>query len=352
MNPSDARTWSTSRYRAGDEHDLLALFNRVFGLHRSLEHWRWQFERNPYAPPTMILARRNSDGLLAGSHVVMPIPLCVSGSMLLGAHTLDLVVHEEFRRQGVFQITARECFEWCLERGMRVVIAFPNQQSYPGFVRSLGWSRILVPQRWSRRVGIRGLLGAGGAARTITWAPDLLWRALSHAGHLPGRGEGHVEWRSSVPADQDDLWRACAPDHVLSLWKDARYLAWRYDANPDHDFEYAVLRGGGGPRGVAVVLREQGRTTVCELMWPRSEGPAAGLTLVRSIVARATELGDDVVLFLGHDTARFGAAMQGFRVRPAPENVLTGRGLEDGEIDRLVRDGANWTMTFGDADYV
>lgn len=347
MSASEGRTWSTSRYREGDEHELLALFNRVFGLSRTLEHWRWQFAQNPFAPPTIILARRRTDGLLAGSHVVMPIPLCYSGSMVLGAHTLDLVVHEEFRRQGIFQITARECFEWCLERGMRVVIAFPNPQSYPGFVRSLGWSRILVPQRWSRRVGLRGLFGETRAAKTLTWGPDLLWRGLGRAG-----SSSRVEWTSAVPDDQDELWHACASDHVVSLWKDARYLAWRYDANPDHAFEYAVLREGNRLRGVAVLFRELRRMTICELLWPRSEGEAPGQAIVRAVCGRAIDVGDDLVTFLGHDQARFGAVMSGFHVRPAPESVLTGRGLEEGETDRVVRDGANWTMTFGDADYV
>ena len=106
------RTWKTRRYQPGDERDLLALFNRVFGKQRSLEHWRWQFERNPYAPPTLIVARRESDGLLAGSHVVMPIALNTAGTRVLAGHTLDLVVHEDFRRQGLFETTARECFVW------------------------------------------------------------------------------------------------------------------------------------------------------------------------------------------------------------------------------------------------
>lgn len=345
------RAWNTRRYQPGDERDLLALFNRVFEKQRSLEHWRWQFERNPYAPPTIVVARRDRDGLLAGSHVVMPIALNTAGTRVLAAHTLDLVVHEDFRRQGLFETTARECFAWCLERGLRAVIAFPNAQSYPGFVRSLQWSRILDPQRWELRIGVRGLLGNATWGRALTWAPDLGWRLLTRA-RLGRDAKWKTEWRRTVPDDHDALWTACASELELSLWKDREYLAWRYDQNPDHEFLYVVLREGARLCGVAVVLRESGRCTICEWLCQRAAGPALGRALIQAVCEGCLRRGDDRVSFLGHDDGYFARCLAGFRVRPAPESVLTGRGLEDGPLDALVRDGRNWTVTYGDADYV
>jgi len=345
------REWTARRYQPGDEHDLLALFNRVFGKQRSLEHWRWQFERNPYAPPTIIVARRESDGLLAGSHVIMPIALNTGGTRVLAGHTLDLVVHEDFRRQGLFETTARECFAWCLERGLRAVIAFPNSQSYPGFVRSLKWSRILDPERWELRTGLRGLLGGARLARALTWAPDMGWRQLTRARLGPG-ADWSVEWRRTVPEDHDTLWLECASELKLSLWKDKEYLTWRYDLNPDHEFEYVTLREDARLCAVAVVWREAGRCMICEWISRRAAGPRLGRALVREVCAGSLRRGDDRVSFVGHDDGYFASCLGGFRMRLAPESVLTGRGLEDGPLDALVRDGQNWTVTYGDADYV
>lgn len=345
------RTWRTRRYQPGDEHDLLALFNRLFGKQRSLEHWQWQFEHNPYARPTICVARRESDDLLVGSHVIMPIALNTAGTRVLAGHTLDLVVHEDFRRQGLFQTTARECFTWCLERGLRAVIAFPNSQSYPGFVRSLGWSHILDPQRWDLRTGLRGVLGSAGWARALTWAPDLVWRGLSRI-HLGGGAAWNVEWRRTAPEDHDLLWAECAPELKLALWKDREYLAWRYDQNPDHEFEYVTLREGLRLRAVAVVFRQYGCDMICEWICRRAPGTALGRALVRAVCERALWCGADRVSFLGHDDGYFARCLAGFQARLAPECVLTGRGLEDGPLDALVRDRRNWTVTYGDADYV
>jgi len=348
---SEPRTWRTRRYAAGDEHDLLALFNRAFGKDRSLEHWRWQFERNPYAPPTIIVARRETDGLLVGSHVVMPIALGVSGKRVLAAHTLDLVVHEDFRRQGIFETTAKECFEWCLERGMRAVIAFPNQQSYPGFVRTLGWSRILDPTRWDARLGVSRILGASLPARAVTWLPDHLWRMFVLA-RLAGEARWTEAWSDRVPDDVDELWAECAPELRVTLWKDREYLAWRYDANPDHRFWYVSLREASRLKALAVVLFESGRATICDWIAPRSDDGATGAALVRSVCRGAIRQGVDRLSFVGADRGYFAKALETFRSRPAPESVLTGRGLEPGELDELVRDGSNWCVTYGDADYV
>lgn len=345
------RSWHTNRYQPGDEHDLLALFNRVFGQQRSLEHWRWQFAENPYAPPTIIVARRTTDGLLAGSHVIMPIALNAAGTRVLAGHTLDLVVHEDFRRQGLFETTARECFEWCLERGLQAVVAFPNSQSYPGFVRSLGWSRIVDPVRWDLRVGLRDALGSSPINRALTALPDALWRAVMRLGW--GRtGEHAVEIGPLVPEGQDALWAECAAEHRLSLWKDREYLAWRYDRNPDHKFEYVTLRIGSQLRAVAVVLSEQRRTMICDWILPRDSSDGLACTLLRAVCKHASDRGDDRVSFLGHDDGGFARVFAGFRSRPAPESVFTGRALVDGPFDAQVRDGANWTLTYGDADYV
>ena len=126
----------------------------------------------------------------------------------------------------------------------------------------------------------------------------------------------------------------------------------RYDLNPDHEFEYVTLREDARLCAVAVVWREAGRCMICEWISRRAAGPRLGRALVREVCAGSLRRGDDRVSFVGHDDGYFASCLGGFRMRLAPESVLTGRGLEDGPLDALVRDGQNWTVTYGDADYV
>src|SRR5262249_26582390 len=163
--------------------------------------------------------------------------------------------------------------------------------------------------------------GTGAAARAITWAPDALWR-LAH-GRRPSR-----RWRRErtqvVPADHDVLWAECKAEAKVSLWKDREYLAWRYDDNPDHEFEYVSLREGDRLRAVAVLWRAGGRTTLCDWVAARASGAGLGGALVDAVCATAAQAGDDRIAFVGADDGYFAQCLRGFRRRPAPESVLTG----------------------------
>ena len=159
------------------------------------------------------------------------------------------------------------------------------------------------------------------------------------------------EWTPGVPPDQDALWSACAPELRLSLWKDREYLAWRYDRNPTHTFEYLSLRRGGTLVGLAVVLRGGRRATLCELLCVRAHGEAIGTTLVAEACRRSLAHRDLRVSFLGGDDGYFARCLRGFQLRPGPE-VFTARGFEGDAMDTLVRGRGTWNMTFGDADYV
>jgi len=361
VNPSSPgeseRLWSTRRYRPGDEVDLLALFNREFGKQRSMEHWRWQFLRNPHAKPFIIVARTKRDDELVGSHISMPVGLKDQGRKVLAGHTLDLVVHRDYRRQGLFGITGRECFEWGAAEGMRALFAFPNEASYPGFVRTLGWHRILEPTAYSLRLGLASGNGPGWLrlALRVADAPMrfvrlLQWRARRAAQRR--RAPRLVfETAPRVPPAHDRLWENHAALEGLSLWKDVTYMKWRYDENPDHDFEYAYLRDGGEIAALAVIHRNSSRAMICELL-AKNRDAAIGQLLVTEICLRELQRGEPRVAFLGHDQGFFRTCLEGFRGSIASENVFVGRGLEDERLERLVPHADNWSITYGDADFV
>ena len=353
------RLWVTRRYRPGDEVDLLALFNREFGLHRSMQHWQWQFLENPHSEPFIIVARRKSDDELVGSHILMPVCLNVRGQKVLAGHSLDLVVHRDFRRQGIFGVTASECFEWCATQGVRALFAFPNLASYPGFVRTLGWSRILFPESYSLRLGVAA---GGGRPPALHWAARAAGIPLRAARLLQLRVRRFALRRrvsrrlvfaiaAGVPGAYARLWKECAPLEVLSLWKDVPYMQWRYDENPDHRFEYAYLADGEEIVALAVLHRSPSRVMICELL-VRDRNVSVGQALVTELCLRALAQGDARVAFLGHDLGFFRACLAGFRGAVAHDSVFCGRGLGDSLLEDLVPHADNWSITYGDADFV
>ena len=352
------RAWTVEGFRPGDEADILALFRAEFGRERTRAHWEWKFLHNPFGGPFISLAWHTPDRFLVGNQVLMPVPLCVRGEQVLAGHSLDLVVHHDFRRQGVFEHTAKHAFAHLVESGGRALVAFPNASSYPGFVRTLGWKRIVEPSYWTLRLSLARKLTAKVRIAPLARLLDLPIRmaaARALATRLAAsRAATHaftVEHGDVLPTGVDALWDRQRREETLSVWKDARYLDWRYVRHPEARFRFHALRRAGVLEGLAVSVIREGIGLVCELLVPGRE-VGLGQRLVRELCEDLRLRGAQEVHFLGADRGFFAAALADFAHRPAPGNVFVGRALTDEALTALMADASHWTLTYGDGDFV
>jgi len=353
------RPWRLERYREGDESAILELFRTVFGKSRSLEHWRWQFKDNPYGGPFISLARRVEDGVVVGSYSVTPVMLNVMGRAVLACQSVDTAVHPDHRGQRIFEQTASDCYAWCAASGVNAVFGFPNASSYPGFMRSLEWRRIAFPVRHGLRLEIGSRLRRAFRVPLVSGLVDVLYRAGTHARLAARRDlarrlsapDARFRVASEAPAGYDALWNALRSLEVLSVWKDANYLRWRYDRNPDHRFTYYVLERGEQTLGQAVGLEIDGALALCELLVAGREVPL-GQRLVLEVCLHARARGMRAVTFLGHDAGFFEDVLVGFQRQRSYPDVFCGRSFEAGPLTELLPLAANWTLTFGDGDFV
>ena len=352
MSAPVERDWDVVPFQPGDERDVLELFNREFHQDRSMAHWKWKFLENPYGGPFHVLARRRSDGKLCGNHIVMPFPLNQDGRKLIGCHSLDLVVDRDYRGQGIFEKTGGACMDRCRDAGVSAVVAFPNQSSYPGFVRTLGWRRITFLKRWTYPLNRARKLRSPALVALASAPIDAMARigvaALRRAN--PGAGLRFTLERQA-PADYDLLWRALASLEVFSLWKDREYLQWRYASHPDQEYQFASLRDGDTLVAEAVIGLVGTTLWIAEL-FARDRSLEHARALVAQLLAQGLEWRAAEAAFLGHDSGWFGQALMGFAVRPAADVVYVGRALADEALTRRMELPGNWSITFGDADFV
>jgi len=105
------------------------------------EYLDWEYFQNPLGTPEMVVARSESDEVV-GQYVVIPQNYIVDGETVSGSLSLNTLTHKDFRGQGLFTRMALETYASCKVRGLDLTLGFPNMQSYPGFVRKLGFSHI------------------------------------------------------------------------------------------------------------------------------------------------------------------------------------------------------------------
>ncbi len=357
--PRAVEEWRLARYQPGDETAILELFQTVFGKSRSLEHWRWQFRDNPYGGPFVSLARRVRDGAVVGSYSVMPIQLNLVGRPVLACQSVDTAVHPDFRGQRIFEKTATDCYEWCAGSGLQAVVGFPNANSYPGFVRGLEWKRIVFPTqsmlRLSLALGLRRVLGVPALASLADLPYRLTVGTRLGARHALARrlaGPGvRFAGTDTVPAAYEAFWNAWRSQEYLSLWKDSKYLAWRYDRDPDQRFQHRWLERDGAITAYAVATEIDGALVLCELMIGGRD-VAMGRLLACELVAEARRRGLRAVSFLGHDAGITRDVLEGFEHTVSYTNVFGGRAFAGGTLAETLPHAGNWSVAFGDGDFV
>lgn len=67
--------------------------------------------------------------------------LCTDNSeKILAAQSGDTMTHPDHRGKGLFPILAQKTFDLAKKEGVNFIFGFPNENSYPVFIKKLGWT--------------------------------------------------------------------------------------------------------------------------------------------------------------------------------------------------------------------
>jgi hypothetical protein len=62
------------------------------------------------------------------------------GKKYLVAQSGDTMTHSKHVGKGLFTQLAQKTYDYCQENGFHLVFGFPNENSFPGFIKRLGWT--------------------------------------------------------------------------------------------------------------------------------------------------------------------------------------------------------------------
>jgi hypothetical protein len=75
----------------------------------------------------------------AAFYGVFPCLMEQNGETFLVAQSGDTITHIDHQKKGLFIELAKRTYELCIELSIKLVFGFPNENSYPGFIRKLNW---------------------------------------------------------------------------------------------------------------------------------------------------------------------------------------------------------------------
>jgi hypothetical protein len=337
------------QYQKGDESRILALFNATFNGGRSLDRWKWQFERNPQGSPWIALAE--SGGELLGQYCMIHNHLSLGGREICAAQACDVIVRPDQRGKRWFIRLAESCYSQASVEGLKVVFGFPNRESFPGHVRSLGWERITPLKEYLYRTSIKQLAGPFVDFFYSAVVGTLMrMRAIAFRRSVDG---GRIVTSSAIPGSVASLLEDVRNHEIFSVWKDLAYIKWRYEQHPEHRYVYHVLYVGEVAEGL-IVSRDTGTSiAICELLH-RNKDVAQTVYLLSGAVRYHAKSAAERIEFFGHDDGFFDAvfARCGFSTRYSSGFIFSGRVFGDERLAKQFAAPQNWSVVYGDTDVI
>ena len=236
--------WKARPFMRGDEKALADLYETV--LQRPFEDSKWGWQFGEAASGVGYIGLADHDGRLAGQYATVPVRMQIQGKKTPTSLSLDTMTHPDYRKQGIFITLAKKVYEQSEAQGVKFVYGFPNDNSFPGFVKYLDFFVLEDLPAMTRPLSMAGILkhtAKVGFLSTIIGVPlQAIFNLVTHK--RVKDANIRVEMASEFPKEVSALFEKIAPRFRNLIIRDYDYLSWRYDNNPSHSYDiYLGYRG-------------------------------------------------------------------------------------------------------------
>jgi GNAT superfamily N-acetyltransferase len=251
--------------RDGDERDLrdiLSLREAVFGEEEKdkldPEFWRWEFMGGPAGKAFIYLVEE--EGRLIGHFADIPRRFSVNGRVVLGTLSLDLMVHRDFRRRGIFGEMGKYALRRVKAAQGLFLTAYPiRKETIQGLIK-IGWKKVVELPVLVYPIRFDGIVN-----RYLHFRPlSLLLGGVAGFFHfLLFQGRVRAKRTDRIDVDQVDqlddefelFWQRASSISPIIGVRDRSFLNWRYRQNPARSYAIYRARKSGEMTGY-IVLRK------------------------------------------------------------------------------------------------
>jgi GNAT superfamily N-acetyltransferase len=252
------RTWTTTwleRADLGKIEEFRRLFSggETYSDVTMSEFYEWKYFRGSEGPAYVRVAV--DKGKLVGTAAATLKRIKIGGRTLLAAEIGDAFTHPEYQYQGIFTVLGRELVTALDQKGVHFIYARPNANSFPGFVRKMGFDDVFHLRTMRRFVNIDNVLRrktGGGLLYSLSKpAIGILSNTVLRVDEAPALPGIDISEASSFDESVDRLFDEVSGDDTAMVVRDSRYLNWRYAEKP---VEYKIYTARDGSTLVGYVI--------------------------------------------------------------------------------------------------
>ncbi len=351
------------RARPQDREAIFSLYKTAYGdwEQRIPERWLWQFVTNPFADPenlAILLAVDDDDQIIGQTCSIME-PVRVEGENYLMGWVVDVFVRAEYRGQGVakalkkVQKAQKELIEMSIsmvDTMRHIVQNLGSKPLAPLEIYLLRVNPIAVSDALARRIGGGFFAFLLSKSRLAELYGYILNARLNRSARVRQQWLGNdvrftpiEEWGD----DADALWASLEGEIPNGAIRTARYLNWKYNAQPGITYECFMAYRDDIPTGYVILRNQKSRGVVVDLLFSPADRKGI-LAALDFAVAHFAKLGiAEVRAGAAHPALTACMRSVGY---PKPVHTMTPLfyTTRDLNVERITT--TPWWITLGDHD--
>ena len=139
IDNTESKEYSVVRLSKNNLKDLAKLHAEVYNDAVSNIYFQMKYDTAYTGIENAGFIVYNKDGQPVAYYGVIPCFIQYKKEIILAAQSADTMTHPKHRYKGMFVELSHRTFDLCRELGIRLIFGFPNQNSYHGAVKKLGW---------------------------------------------------------------------------------------------------------------------------------------------------------------------------------------------------------------------
>lgn len=363
---SPAPAPSGGRYSIGlgdaraDKDEIIELTQRVLPDSPGEARYDKYYERNPFGPPSIMLARERESGRLVGMATLFPARLRVAGESVAAAISADFAIDPDHRGFGPALALQRASLATVAEGGLMCAYGCPNPFSEP-VVGRVGFKEVGQLTRFVKVLRTRLLVDLFVSRRRLGRLLSVLSVAVDPLSRLvfrEWRGRRSREFAVERPDAFDErfvgLWEATWQLYGVCGERSPELLNWKYERDTAGGSDYsifAIVDAGRQVAGYVVHRSKDGIRHVFDIACRDSR--SACDALLGEFIADSRRHGALGITFLHLGSQRLlGERLRsfGFLSRTEDKRLRVFRPEGGGAaVDVLERD--SWNFLIGDDDF-
>lgn len=250
--------------RDGDEKDLEGIFSlRKIAFGETEEDkldekfWRWEYEKGPDGRAWIYIVE--DENKIIGHFADIPRWFSVQGKIVLGTLSLELMVHPDYWRKGIFSAMGRYGIQRVKQENGLFLTAYPIRLETIYGLKKIGWKEVVKLPVLVYPIRFSGILNRylhfsplslliGGVIRFFYF----LLCGLKRRKEIDGM---EIEEVGLFDDPFDSFWQKVLSLYPIMGIRNRNYLTWRYRQHPTRNYTIYRAIKNGEMRGY-IVLRK------------------------------------------------------------------------------------------------